>query len=83
MAFSRAASMAKAYGGDVARHVCNEPIQVHGGMGFTWELGLHRYLRRAKVIEHLFGDTRFHNERVLAETLAGTQASTDRQLDAA
>lgn len=80
---TRAASMAKAYCGDVARHVCNETIQVHGGMGFTWELGLHRFLRRAKVLEHSFGDTRFHNERVLAETLSGAHAASDEQLDAA
>lgn len=80
---TRAASMAKAYCGDVSRHVCSETIQVHGGMGFTWELGLHRFLRRAKLLEHSFGDAAFHNERVLVETLAGTQAASDRQLDAA
>ncbi|MEO0033152.1 MAG: hypothetical protein RIS94_2910 [Pseudomonadota bacterium] len=66
---ARAVSMAKAYAGEVARTVCNEAIQVHGGMGFTWELGLHRFLRRAKVIEHTFGCSTWHNERVLAETL--------------
>lgn len=80
---ARAASMAKAYCGDVARQVCNDSIQVHGGMGFTWELGLHRFLRRAKVLEHGFGDARYHHERVLAETLAGTHAASDQQLDAA
>lgn len=80
---ARASSMAKAYAGDVTRQVCNEAIQVHGGMGFTWEMGLHRYLRRAKVVEHSFGDTRYHQERVLAETLAGVEAGSDRQLDAA
>lgn len=67
---ARAASMAKAYAGDVARKICNEAIQIHGGMGFTWELGLHRYLRRAKVVEHSFGSTAWHNERLLQETLA-------------
>jgi alkylation response protein AidB-like acyl-CoA dehydrogenase len=67
---ARAASMAKAYCGEVCRHVCNETIQVHGGMGFTWELGLHRFLRRSKVLEHSFGDAAYHNERILVETLA-------------
>ena len=67
---ARAASMAKAYAGDVARQVCNEAIQIHGGMGFTWDLALHRFLRRAKVIEHAFGSTAWHNERLLQETLA-------------
>lgn len=67
---TRAVSMAKAYAGEVSRHVCNETIQIHGGMGFTWELGLHRYLRRAKVVQHAFGSAEYHNERVLVETLA-------------
>lgn len=66
----RASSMAKAYCGEVARDVCNEAIQIHGGMGFTWELGLHRFLRRAKVLEHGFGDHAWHYERVVAATLA-------------
>uniref|UniRef100_UPI0035C96A2D acyl-CoA dehydrogenase family protein n=1 Tax=uncultured Sphingomonas sp. TaxID=158754 RepID=UPI0035C96A2D len=67
---ARAASMAKAYCGEVARNVCNEAVQVHGGMGFTWELGLHRFLRRSRVIEHAFGDAVWHNERIVAATLA-------------
>ena len=83
---ARATSMAKAYAGDVARKVCNEAIQIHGGMGFTWELGLHRYLRRPKVIEHAFGSTAWHNERLLEESLAilaaedeaGTKTAADR-----
>ena len=52
-------------------------------MGFTWELGLHRYLRRAKVVEHAYGDIAYHNERVLAETLATIAVDGDRQRDAA
>lgn len=80
---ARAVSMAKAYAGEVARHVCNETIQVHGGMGFTWELGLHRFLRRAKVIEHGFGSSTWHNERVLVETLRMQDADLDAKLAAA
>lgn len=80
---ARAVSMAKAYAGDVARHVCNETIQVHGGMGFTWELGLHRYLRRAKVLEHAFGGAIWHNERILAETLRADDAAASDNLAAA
>ncbi len=67
---ARAASMAKSYCGEVARSICSEAIQVHGGMGFTWELGLHRFLRRARVLDHGFGDGAFHNERIIVETLA-------------
>jgi alkylation response protein AidB-like acyl-CoA dehydrogenase len=67
---AKAVSMAKSYCGDAARSVCNEGIQIHGGIGFTWELGLHLYLRRTKVLECAFGDAAYHRERVVAATLA-------------
>jgi len=67
---AKAVSMAKSYCGDAARFACNEGIQIHGGIGFTWELGLHYYLRRAKVLEYSFGDAAYHRERVLTSTLA-------------
>jgi alkylation response protein AidB-like acyl-CoA dehydrogenase len=65
----KAVSMAKAYCGDTAAKICNDSIQVHGGMGFTWDLGLHYYLRRAKYLEYSFGDARFHRERVVGFVL--------------
>jgi alkylation response protein AidB-like acyl-CoA dehydrogenase len=67
--WAKAVSMAKSYCGDTARFACNEGIQIHGGIGFTWELGLHYYLRRAKVLEYAFGDAAYHRERVLTSTL--------------
>ena len=67
---AKAVSIAKSFCGDTARLVCNEGIQIHGGMGFTWELGLHWYLRRTKVLEFSHGDAAFHRERVMAATLA-------------
>jgi alkylation response protein AidB-like acyl-CoA dehydrogenase len=70
----RAVSIAKSYCGDTARYVCNESIQIHGGIGFTWELGLHYYLRRAKTLEYLYGDASYHRERVLAMSLAQLDA---------
>jgi alkylation response protein AidB-like acyl-CoA dehydrogenase len=70
----RAVSIAKSYCGDTARYVCNESIQIHGGVGFTWELGLHYYLRRAKTLEYLYGDASYHRERVLAMSLAQLDA---------
>lgn len=79
----RASSMAKAYCGEVARDVCNQAIQIHGGMGFTWELGLHRFLRRAKVLEHGFGNHSWHYERVMALTLAGGVPGAALDRDAA
>jgi alkylation response protein AidB-like acyl-CoA dehydrogenase len=67
---TRAVSIAKSYCGDMSRFVCNEGIQLHGGMGFTWALGLHLYLRRAKMLEYSFGDSTYHRERLLEQTLA-------------
>jgi len=65
----QAVSMAKAYCGDAVRDVCNETIQIHGGIGFAWELDLHLYLRRAKSLEYAYGDATAHRERVLVEAL--------------
>ena len=67
---ARASSMAKAYCGEVTRTVANEAVQLHGGMGFTWELPLHRFMRRAKVLDHAFGSPEWHYERVLATAQA-------------
>ena len=57
-------SIAKMYASDAARNVGNHGIQVHGGMGFTWENDVHLYYRRAKSSETAFGDSTFHRERI-------------------
>lgn len=59
-----AVSIAKAYSSDAYREVGNRGIQVHGGMGFTWENNVHLYYRRAKSSELMFGDAAFHRERI-------------------
>jgi alkylation response protein AidB-like acyl-CoA dehydrogenase len=59
-----AASMAKAYCSDAFRRVSAAGIQLHGGIGFTWEHDLHLYFKRAKSSEFTFGDATFHRERV-------------------
>lgn len=59
-----AVSIAKMYASDAARAVGNRGIQVHGGMGFTWENDLHLYYRRAKSSETMLGDATFHRERI-------------------
>ena len=59
----RAASMAKAYASDAGFRVCASSIQVHGGIGFTWEHDLHFFLKRAKANAHAFGDARWHRDR--------------------
>ena len=59
-----AVAIAKLYASDAARAVGNRGIQVHGGMGFTWESDLHLYYRRAKASETMLGDATFHRERL-------------------
>jgi len=56
---------AKAYAGDAARLVCGEAIQMHGGIGFTWELDLHFYFKRAKTLEQFYGATEVQLEKAL------------------
>ena len=70
-----AASMAKAYSSDAGWRVCGSALQVHGGIGFTWEHDLHFYLKRARTNAMLFGSAREHRERVAELTLAGESAT--------
>ncbi|HEX2315301.1 MAG TPA: acyl-CoA dehydrogenase family protein, partial [Thermomonospora sp.] len=58
------AALAKAYVSDAFFDVAGETIQIHGGIGFTWEHDAHLYLRRAKSSQLLFGDPARHRERV-------------------
>jgi alkylation response protein AidB-like acyl-CoA dehydrogenase len=58
------AAMAKAYVSDAYRHTAAENIQIHGGVGFTWEYDCHLYFKRAKSDEAWLGDATFHRERV-------------------
>ena len=60
----RAASMAKAYAGDAGFRVTASALQVHGGIGFTYEHDLHFFLKRAHANAHAFGDSRWHRDRV-------------------
>ena len=68
-----AASMAKAYAADAGWRVTASSLQVHGGIGFTWEHDLHWFLKRARADGALFGSAREHRDRV-AE-LAGLSRS--------
>ncbi|HKO56881.1 MAG TPA: acyl-CoA dehydrogenase family protein [Thermoanaerobaculia bacterium] len=67
-----AVSIAKAYCSDAYREVCNKGIQVHGGIGFTWEHDLQFFLKRGKTGAHLYGTAREHRERVAELTGLGT-----------
>ncbi len=56
------ASLAKAFCSDAYFHAAAENIQIHGGIGFTWEHDAHLYFRRAKTSELLLGDATYHRE---------------------
>jgi alkylation response protein AidB-like acyl-CoA dehydrogenase len=60
-----AVSVAKAYCSDAAHAVTGECIQLHGGIGFTWEHDAHLYFKRAQTNKVLLGDSGFHYERAL------------------
>src|SRR5579884_2789188 len=56
------ASLAKAYCSEAYFHAAAENIQIHGGIGFTWEHDAHLYFKRAKSSELLLGDPTYHRE---------------------
>ena len=59
-----AVSIAKAYASDGYREIGNLAVQVHGGIGFTWDENIHFYYKRAKASELMFGDATYHRERI-------------------
>jgi alkylation response protein AidB-like acyl-CoA dehydrogenase len=59
-----AASLAKAHAGDAGAQVAGEGVQLHGGIGFTWEHDSHLYLKRAKLNQALLGTSRWHRRRL-------------------
>ncbi|HET9199099.1 MAG TPA: acyl-CoA dehydrogenase family protein [Solirubrobacterales bacterium] len=59
-----AASMAKAYASDAGRRVPDAAIQVHGGIGFTWEHDLHFFLKRGLGNAAMAGDAKWHREQI-------------------
>ena len=77
---SVAVSIAKAYASDAGRTVGNRGIQVHGGMGFTWENDVHLYYRRAKASETAFGDSIFHRERIAQRVIDNETTSAKSAL---
>jgi alkylation response protein AidB-like acyl-CoA dehydrogenase len=59
------ASLAKAYCSEAYFRTAGQNIQIHGGIGFTWEHDAHLYFKRAKSEELLFGDPAFHREQLV------------------
>jgi alkylation response protein AidB-like acyl-CoA dehydrogenase len=60
------AALAKAYVSEAFFHIAAENIQIHGGIGFTWEHDAHLYLKRAKADELFLGDPAHHREQLAA-----------------
>ena len=63
-----AASTAKTWCSDASKRVMSSALQVHGGIGFTWEHDLHFFLKRGEANAHAYGDGAAHRERVAALT---------------
>ena len=63
---SVAASTAKCWASDASKRVMANALQVHGGIGFTWEHDLHFFLKRAQLDQLQFGNSSFHRERLTA-----------------
>jgi alkylation response protein AidB-like acyl-CoA dehydrogenase len=61
-----AASTAKTWCSDASKRVMSSALQVHGGIGFTWEHDLHLFMKRAQLDQLTFGDAAFHRERLAA-----------------
>jgi alkylation response protein AidB-like acyl-CoA dehydrogenase len=61
---SIAASVAKAYATDAERKANTEALQLHGGIGFTWEHDLHLWLKRGKALELQYGDADWHRRQI-------------------
>jgi alkylation response protein AidB-like acyl-CoA dehydrogenase len=64
-----AAACAKAYAGDCGRRVPRSALQVHGGIGFTWEHDLHFFLKRGEANAHAYGSAAEHREAIAALNL--------------
>jgi alkylation response protein AidB-like acyl-CoA dehydrogenase len=64
-----ATACAKAYAGDAGRRVPRAALQVHGGIGFTWEHDLHFFLKRGEANAHMYGEGAKHRETIAALNL--------------
>jgi alkylation response protein AidB-like acyl-CoA dehydrogenase len=67
---TRACHVAKAAAGEAARRCVRDGIQIHGGIGYTWEHDLHLFLRRATADGCLLGTTGWHHDRIADLLLA-------------
>jgi alkylation response protein AidB-like acyl-CoA dehydrogenase len=77
-----AASLAKAFCSDASVFATHENIQIHGGIGFTWELAAHLYYKRAKSMELYLGDPIYHRERLIRHIDAAGIERSEVETDA-
>jgi alkylation response protein AidB-like acyl-CoA dehydrogenase len=56
--------MAASYIGEHATEIAQQSLQVHGGIGYTWEHDLHLYMRRTRTNSTLYGEPAWHRERL-------------------
>lgn len=75
---AEAASIAKGYCSDAYFKNAGDALQMHGGVGFTWEYDVHLHFKRAKASEHFLGNAAYHRER-LAAVLLDQSANEPRQ----
>ena len=78
---SMSASMAKTWCSDASRRVMATGLQVHGGIGFTWEHDMHLYLKRAQLDQVSYGDAAFHRDRIADLLRAGLRAAEGARPD--
>jgi len=71
---SIASSSAKLWTTDASKRVMSGALQVHGGIGFTWEHDLHLFMKRAQLDQVSFGDAAFHRDRLAAQLRAKVAA---------
>jgi alkylation response protein AidB-like acyl-CoA dehydrogenase len=71
---AEAVAVAGSFVADTHAALCGESLQLHGGIGFTWEHDLHLFIRRAKLDQVLYGDGAWHRERLCQLVEAATAA---------
>ena len=77
---SLAASMAKAWCSDASRRVMATGLQVHGGIGFTWEHDMHLYVKRAQLDQVSYGDAAFHRDRIAVHAARAARLGSGARL---
>ena len=75
--------MAKAWCSDASRRVMAAGLQVHGGIGFTWEHDMHLYLKRAQLDQVSYGDAAAHRDRIATLLRARLEAGRGARPDPA